>query len=93
MTRSTFIIGTLTLAFLVGCAPSTHYDIDVECQRDMGLNEASDEKVAVFACNAPEYFVIQCVVATVQKVSDDVLCSTKDGKTVRIRETYSSNIH
>lgn len=83
----------ISLGLLVGCSgtaePTSSYDIDVRCWRDrffIGMNRSNYESVEEMYCLSPDYFTIQCDVATVQVVNEYTTCTTKDKRSIRIRE-------
>lgn len=88
-TRRQYGLIFLFTAFLAGCSASANYDIDVKCVNGYPYFEEnyilSNEDTTVLECYTPEYFQIKCAKNTVQKLGDERLCSTHDGKIVRIR--------
>lgn len=79
--RRTFL--AFVVLVLAGCSASAKYDIDVSCKRNY-LTANHDEKISVYGCGTP-YFQIQCDVDTVQSFEELRLCTTHDGKSVRIK--------
>ncbi len=86
MKYTPFILYSLLLA---GCSASVKYDIDVECWRGVGAmqEDYKDEQTKTFQCAGPQWFEIQCNSKTIQIVNDSYLCTTHDGKSVRIKKT------
>jgi hypothetical protein len=77
------------ITVLTGCSEALRYDIDIKCGKGSPYFEdnslLNDDKTTVFLCWAPEYFEIKCKPETVQEIGDMRLCSTHDGKSVRVR--------
>lgn len=74
---------------LAGCSASAKYDIDVKCWKDeafIGIISISEGDTEFIDCYEPEHFSIQCDKASVQKVTNETLCTTHDKKSVRIVE-------
>gem|GEM_PF-6196679 len=77
---------------LTGCSAAT-YDIDVECWSGYTDNAnpyfraddfSVDGNTITLACFAINSFEIQCESETYQIIEDERLCTTRDGKSVRV---------
>lgn len=84
----------LGLLLLPACsAPSEKYDIDVQCKNTSDLNFQTFDQgdgLKKFVCfedlpSTKRLFEIICDGKTVQIIEDTLLCTTHDGKSVRIR--------
>jgi len=71
---------------LAGCASApapVSYDIDLDCA-EMVLQGSNQPNTRIYSCRNP-VARITCKEDTVQLLDKLVLCSTHDGKTVRIK--------
>lgn len=89
--RIAFIL-VIAVLFASCSSKTAVYDIDVECWRGFGAlqidsNSGDDQTTKTFQCAGPEWFEIQCDSKTIQLVDDAYLCSTHDGKSVKIKKT------
>ncbi len=75
------------LVILAGCSESAKYDIDLKCHEDpiaLEKDYSSDGESFKMTCLVPDYFEITCDAETVQRIVGGYLCSTHDGKSVRV---------
>ncbi len=79
----------LFICLIAISACSVKYDIDVKCVR-VELAESDAGVTTNFECMAPDYFLVKCDKNTIQKIGDDISCSTFDGKKVHISRFYSA---
>jgi len=81
------LLPILFVVVLAGCSASAQYDIDMSCHDNptaLAKIYADAGETFMLTCYAPEYFEISCDSKTVQRIGSGYLCSTHDGKTVRI---------
>jgi hypothetical protein len=84
--RATFIA---LAALLAGCSPG--YDIDVSCDYlsfrkcDRNRIEECTSELTLLTCYSVPSFDIRCDAETVQSVGDTYLCTTHDGRRVRVK--------
>lgn len=71
-------------AILTGCSAAVKYDFDVTCSSDPSVIVFVGE-TKEYSCSRPDKFSIKCKYDTIQMVNDSILCTTHDGKSVRIR--------